>query len=51
MGLILLGIGGILQPTVSAMLHNMSTLGISLESMKSLLKEDEKKEDEEETKE
>lgn len=51
MGLILLGIGGILQPTASAMLHNMSTLGISLESMKSLLKEDEKKEDEEETKE
>lgn len=36
-GLILLGIGGILQPTASALLHNTSTLLISLNSMKDLL--------------
>ena len=35
--LIVLGVGGILQPTVSALLHNMSTLGISLRSMTDLL--------------
>lgn len=38
-GLILLGVTGILQPATSAMLHNMSTLGISLQSMKDLLDE------------
>lgn len=34
--LILLGVGGILQPTASAMLHNASTLLISLDSMRDL---------------
>lgn len=34
--LILLGVGGIIQPTMSAMLHNASTLAISLQSMKDL---------------
>lgn len=29
-GLILLGIGGMIQPTTSAMLHNVSTVGISV---------------------
>lgn len=38
-GLILLGVTGILQPATSAMLHNMSTLGISLQSMKNLLED------------
>ena len=37
-GLILLGVGGILQPTTSALLHNTSTLVISLNSMKPLRK-------------
>ena len=36
-GLILLGVGGIIQPTTSAMLHNTSTLLIGMESMKNLL--------------
>ena len=40
--LILLGVGGIIQPTFSALLHNMSTLGISLRSMKPLLPEENK---------
>ncbi len=35
--LILLGVGGILQPGVSAMLHNASTIAISLRSMQNLL--------------
>lgn len=39
-GLILLGAFGVLQPGVSALLHNTSTLAISLESMKNLLQED-----------
>ena len=34
--LILLGVGGVIQPTTSAMLHNVSTLLISLDSMKKL---------------
>lgn len=38
-GLILLGVGGILQPTTSALLHNTSTLLISLRSMRNLLDE------------
>ena len=38
-GLIVLGVGGILQPTTSALLHNTSTLAISLSSMKNLLPE------------
>ena len=36
-GLILLGVGGVLQPTTSALLHNTSTLVISLKSMQNLL--------------
>ena len=35
-GLILLGVGGVLQPTTSALLHNTSTLVISLKSMQNL---------------
>lgn len=37
LALVLLGIGGVIQPTTSALLHNMSTLGISLQSMTNLL--------------
>lgn len=36
-GLILLGVGGIIAPTTSALLHNTSTLAISLKSMQNLL--------------
>ena len=36
-GLIVLGVAGWIQPTASALLHNMSTLTISLNSMRSLL--------------
>ena len=36
--LIGLGIGGVIQPTTSAFLHNASTLGIGLKSMERLLK-------------
>ena len=35
--LIVLGVTGVIQPTLSALLHNMSTLGISLKSMTNLL--------------
>ena len=35
--LILLGIGGLIQPTASALLHNASTLAISLKNMENLL--------------
>ena len=38
--LIVLGVLGILPPTTSALLHNMSTLGISLKSMTDLLPEE-----------
>ena len=38
-GLILLGALGILPPATSAMLHNLSTLGISLRSMTDLLEQ------------
>jgi len=37
--LIVLGVAGFIRPTTSAMLHNMSTLGISLKSMTNLLPE------------
>lgn len=37
--LIAAGVAGILPPTTSALLHNMSTLGISLKSMTNLLPE------------
>ena len=36
-GLILLGVSGVLQPAVSALLHNSSTLAISLKNMGNLL--------------
>lgn len=36
-GLIILGVMGVIQPTTSALLHNSSTLLISLDSMKKLL--------------
>ncbi len=36
-GLILLGIGGLIEPAASALLHNASTLAISLKSMENLL--------------
>ncbi len=35
--LIVLGAMGILQPAASAMLHNLSTIGISLKSMTNLI--------------
>ena len=38
-GLIALGVGGGIQPTTSALLHNTSTLAISLKSMQDLLPE------------
>ena len=38
--LIVLGAMGILQPATSAMLHNLSTIGISLKSMTNLLQEE-----------
>ena len=44
-GLIVLGVAGVLQPTTSALLHNTSTLLISLRSMGNLLPEKEGRED------
>ena len=38
-GLILLGVAGLIQPTTSALLHNTSTLVISLRSMRDILPE------------
>ena len=35
------GVAGVMQPTTSALLHNMSTLGIGLKSMTNLLDEPE----------
>ena len=40
--LILSGVAGLIQPTTSALLHNMSTLSIALKSMTNLLDETEK---------
>ena len=37
--LILFGVGGVLQPTMSALLHNTATILISLKSMENLLEE------------
>ncbi len=37
LALILLGVGGVIPPTTSALLHNLSTLGIGLHSMTNLL--------------
>ena len=39
-GLIGLGVGGVIQPTTSALLHNTSTLVIGLKSMQNLLEDD-----------
>lgn len=41
LSLIALGVGGVLPPTTSALLHNGSTLGISLKNMTNLLAEGE----------
>lgn len=38
-GLIFLGVAGLIQPTTSALLHNTSTLVISLRSMRDILPE------------
>ncbi len=38
--LILMGVGGIMAPTTTALLHNVSTIGISLKSMTNLLEEE-----------
>lgn len=43
-GLILLGLTGVIAPSTSALCHNMSTLGITVESMTNLLKNDGKTE-------
>ena len=40
--LIALGVAGVIQPTTSALLHNASTLGISLDSMTDLLEKEKK---------
>ena len=37
------GVTGLIQPTLSALLHNASTLGISLRSMTDLLHEEDAK--------
>ena len=42
-GLIILGVMGVLAPATSALLHNTSTLCISMHSMTNLLKDEEKK--------
>lgn len=42
-GLIVLGVMGILAPATSALLHNTSTLCVSMHSMTNLLKDEEKK--------
>ena len=44
LGLILLGVAGIITPSMSALLHNSSTLAISLKSMTNLLLEEEREE-------
>ena len=41
LGLIICGVSGVMLPTTSALLHNMSTLAISLHSMTNLLPEEE----------
>lgn len=43
--LIVLGVAGVLQPTTSALLHNTSTLVISMKSMKNLLGKEENEEE------
>ncbi|MDO4278010.1 MAG: heavy metal translocating P-type ATPase [Lachnoclostridium edouardi] len=41
LGLILLGVGGVIAPATSALLHNTSTLAVSLKSMTNMLEEKE----------
>ena len=41
LGLIILGVAGVIPPTTSALLHNISTLGISMKSMTNLLTDEE----------
>ena len=41
MGLIFLGLAGVIAPGTSALWHNMSTLGITVHSMKNLLEDGE----------
>ena len=48
LGLILLGVAGVLAPATSALLHNTSTLGISLKSMTNLLNDQERRKEYEE---
>ena len=48
LGLILLGVAGVIAPATSALLHNTSTLGISLKSMTNLLNDQEKRKEYEE---
>lgn len=48
LGLILLGVAGVIAPATSALLHNTSTLGISLKSMTNLLNEQKKRKEYEE---
>ncbi len=48
LGLILLGVAGVIAPATSALLHNTSTLGISLQSMTNLLHDQEKRKEYEE---
>ena len=43
--LIALGVAGVFQPTTSALLHNTSTLVISMKSMKNLLGKEENEEE------
>lgn len=38
--LIVLGVGGIIAPATSALLHNISTIGVGLQSMTNLINED-----------
>lgn len=42
LGLIVLGVGGVITPAASALLHNLSTIGVGLHSMTDLLPEAEK---------
>ena len=41
LGLIILGVVGIITPSTSALLHNASTIGVSLQSMKNIIPEEE----------
>ena len=45
LGLICLGVGGVIMPSTSAVLHNASTIAISLKSMQNLIPEKNKKDE------